>query len=112
MKKTILAVLIVLLFAPKVWAADDFKNELFTKIGALEVTEQVKGTEQYRKGWAYGFITIDFKDLKDIVEYVAQDYEQVDPWTLMDSGDVYTSYIMHEQAVVIYIKTPFIIIAK
>lgn len=112
MKKTILAVLIVLLLTSTTWAAEKFQREVVTKTKSIDITEQIKTTPQYRAGWVYAIYTIDFPRLKDIIEYVAQDYEQLDPWVVNTTGGISTSYNVGGTPVIVYIQDQVLIIAK
>ena len=110
MKKIIL-ILFVLFLATPVWGVETLKNELFIKTGTVEITNKVRGTEHYRQGWFYGVTQADFQDLKDLTTYVAQEHEQVEPWTVTDDA-AYTSYKVRGVPVIIYIHSGLLIIAR
>ena len=103
MRKTILAVLIVLLFSVQAWAIENFKDELFMKTQTTEITNAIKETHVYREGWFYGVSTTNFSDLRDIVGYLAQDSRQMSSWQYEPDGARHVSYQMKGEHVVIYL---------
>jgi len=101
-----------LLFSVPAWAVEDFQRKVIVKTNSIDITEKVKGTHRYRAGWVYAIYTIDIPTLKEVVEDVAQDYQQLDPWVADNTGGMHTSYSVDGQQVIVFIQDEVLIITK